>query len=453
MAGDIVVIDAAIALYHRLLDESPDLARQSQQMLDEGMQAEGLFFGSRPVCTLLRPHLISAEQFAQVAEASRLVSAAMRRLGEAMLRDPALMEKLGLGESERRLVAVDPGYTAISAISRLDGFLTPAGLHFVECNGEPPAGGAYTDELAIIFRRLPVVQRFLADGGYAARTFDSRQSLLALILACYHSWGGRDTPSAAIVDWAGLPTASEFELCRRYFEAHGLPTIIVDPRDLDYRDGRLRHGDTAINLIYKRVLVHELLRREDEVRPLLQAYEDGRVCLVNAPRAKLFHKKALFALLGDEEFDVGFVPAERAAIRRHIPWTRRVEEGFTSYRGARVDLLDLVRRERDRFILKPNDEYGGKGITAGWVGDDAAWDAALADALAGDYVVQERVPIARASFPHMVDGQVRYRDLFVDLDPFIVGGEADSLMTRVADTTLLNVSGGGSFLPAFVLSS
>jgi uncharacterized circularly permuted ATP-grasp superfamily protein len=460
------MIDDAIALYHRLLEDDPALARESQRVLDEGLHAEGLFFGDRVLCRVLRPHLITAEQYAQVRGACRLVISATIKLGAAMLRDERLMEPLRLSAGERRLIAVDPGYSAVSAISRLDAFLAGApngrmqdaptgeGLRFIEYNAETPAGGAYTDVLAEVFQRLPVVQRFLKEGGYALHTFDARKSLTALLLDCYHAWGGRGTPTIAIVDWHGVPTASEFELCRRYFAQQGLPAIIVDPRELDYHDGRLRHGERIIDLVYKRVLLSELLLREDDVRPLLQAYEEGKVCMVNSPRAKLFHKKALFALLTDEQYQAGFSAAERAAIARHVPWTRRVQEGYTTFEGARVDLVALVRTQRHRFILKPNDEYGGKGVHVGWEGDDAAWDAALTEALQGDYVVQQRVPVARAPFPALVDGALHFQELSVDMDPFIIAGEAVGLLTRIAGTTLLNVTaGGGSTVPAFVLRS
>jgi hypothetical protein len=191
-----------------------------------------------------------------------------------------------------------------------------------------------------------------------------------------------------------------------------------------------------------------------DVRPLLQAYEEGKVCMVNSPRAKLFHKKVLFALLTDEQYQAGFSAAERAAIARHVPWTRRVQEGYTTFEGARVDLVAFIRSQRQRFILKPNDEYGGKGVHVGWEGDEAAWDAALTEALRGDYVVQQRVPVARAHFPALVDGALHFQELSVDVDPFIIAGEAVGLLTRIAGTTLLNVTaGGGSTVPTFVLRS
>lgn len=445
-------IDDAAAHYNALLTDDVALAAASHDALTGGMAQEGLFFGSRPLCSVLRPHMITVSQYQTVREACLLVISATIKLGAAMLRDERLMEPLALSSREKTLASVDPGYDAVSAISRLDAFLSPEGLHFIEYNAETPAGGAYTDALTALFMKLPVVTRFLAESGHSLQTFDTRHSLTDLLLACYRSWGGRDEPHIAIVDWTGLPTAYEFELCRSYFEAQGVASSIVDPRALEY-DGRvLSHEGQPIRLIYKRVLVHELLAREDEVRPLLQAYEDGAVCMVNSPRDKLFHKKAIFALLTDERYQSLLTVEEREAVRRHVPWTRRVTDSTTTFGGKTVDLLDLVRRDRDRFVLKPNDDYGGAGVAVGWEGSDGEWDAMLQKALEGAYVVQERVPVARATFPEMVEGKLTLRELSVDMDPYIIAGEADGFLTRVAGTTLLNVTaGGGSTVPTFVL--
>ena len=68
-------------------------------------------------------------------------------------------------------------------------------------------------------------------------------------------------------------------------------------------------------------------------------------------------------------------------------------ERTTTYRGADVDLVRFMMDHRERLVLKPNDDYGGKGITLGWTVDGSAWEAAVKAALATPHIVQERVEI------------------------------------------------------------
>jgi hypothetical protein len=89
--------------------------------------------------------------------------------------------------------------------------------------------------------------------------------------------------------------------------------------------------------------------------------------MANPFTCKLVHKKASFAVASDERNAHLFTPVEREAIRQHIPWTRVVEERTTfSPEGEPIDLLPWASEHREQLVLKPNDEYGGKGVLIGW---------------------------------------------------------------------------------------
>ncbi|MER3514870.1 MAG: hypothetical protein C4310_11215, partial [Chloroflexota bacterium] len=101
-------------------------------------------------------------------------------------------------------------------------------------------------------------------------------------------------------------------------------------------------------------------------QPIVRALRDRAVCMGNGFRAKLLHKKSIHAFLTDERNAHLFSAEEQAAIARHIPWTRKVEERKTLYHGQTIDLLPFIADHRERLVLKPNDEYGGKGVVIGW---------------------------------------------------------------------------------------
>ncbi|MGZ5023192.1 MAG: hypothetical protein ACXWAX_11460, partial [Chthoniobacterales bacterium] len=103
------------------------------------------------------------------------------------------------------------------------------------------------------------------------RQFSPVERLLETLLACYREWGGAGAPNIAILDWENLPTENEFVLLRNHFAAHGVRTIICSPDDLEYRRGNLHAGDFHIDLVYKRVLIHEFLARFDDRHPLIRA--------------------------------------------------------------------------------------------------------------------------------------------------------------------------------------
>lgn len=447
------MLSQAVRRYHDLLaDES--ILRDSQAMLDQGLETSRLIFGGRRLSPYLRPHFVTEEDFQRVTRISETVWSAIQKVKDAAVIDSSLIEELGLTEIEKNLVAIDPGYAAVSPTARLDSFLTGEVLSFVELNGESPAGIAFADAASQIFSALPVMQRFSA--WYHLRTLPGSEQMLNVLLGAYAEYLGRQPerpPQIAIVDLKNLPTQEEFILFKNYFESRGYPAIVCSPEELDFNGDVLRCRDFEVDIVYKRLLVNEYLPLMNDYPALLEAYRAHKVCMVNSFRSKLIHKKALFAVLTSERHQHLFSAGERQAIAEHVPWTRHVRQGRTVFNNSEIDLLEFIFEHRERLVLKPNDDYGGHGIYIGWDSSAARWGAALQSALAdGDYLVQQRVPTAREVFPALqADGSVLFTEQLVDLDPLLFFGKVGSAFTRLSSTELANVSSGGGMVPTFLI--
>ena len=448
------MLQEAVRYYHQLLEQE-DLAESSRQMLDQGLERAKLIFGGRRLSPYLRPHFVTETDFARVTKICETVWGAIQKVKDAAVRDETMLDELGITEVERELVKIDPGYTPVSPTARLDSFLIEDDYSFVELNGESPAGIAYADAAYEIFAHLPVMRRFAER--YNLRRFHGRPLMLGALLDAYTEFLGRQPerkPHIAIVDLKGLPTQKEFELFKEYFEGEGYPSEVCAPEELEFSGGRLRCGDFEIDIVYKRLLVNEYLPIIHTDTALLDAYRARAVCMVNSFRSKLIHKKALFAVLTNERYAPLFDADERAAIQKHVPWTRKVRAGKTEKDGEAIDLLEYIAAHPDRLVLKPNDDYGGHGIYIGWSNDAITWEEALKVALAnGDYLVQERVRTARETFPALHDdGTVVLAEQLVDLDPLLFNGKVGSAFTRLSSSELANVSSGGGMVPTFIIS-
>jgi len=440
----------AVADYDRLLTDEKAHLQELQAHLADRLRAAKLTFGGRPLCPFLRPNFVSPAAYDQIRGVCRHIFQAVERV-EAELGE-ALWDRVDLTPEERELAAVHPGYARSSPSARLDSFLTPSAYQFVELNAESPAGIAYSEMLEEVFLELPLLQKFQEK--WTLRRFQARQRLLDTLLACHREAGGRqEHPTIAIVDYEDVPTRTEHLLFREFFSDSGYPSFVCDPRDLVYEKGALRYEGRSIDIVYKRLLVNELIERKDKLQALLAAARDRAVTVVNPFRCKPIHKKAIFAVLTDAEVQPLLSDAQRAAIAAHVPWTRRVREGKDTRDGRTFDLPRYIRENRDHLVLKPNDEYGGKGVSIGWETSDTQWEQALAEALRSSYVVQEKVELQRRSFPELDPEQpeLQFRDLVVDLDPFLFQGEVEGFLTRLSGSSLANVTSGGGQVPGFVV--
>ena len=418
------------------------------------MRAESLTFGDRIHCPFLRPFFLTAEDERRVRAVAEAIAALGERVVQQSLADPRCSRSPRSARKRSASRESIPRYATSSTASRLDAFLLPDSLQFAEYNAESPAGAGYAETLGEVFRDAPVMERF-SERFIVRRKYPLMKLLLDALLDSYREWGGTASPPViAIVDWREVPTWSEFEILQAHFQKEGVPTVLADPRDLVFEGGKLTAHGRRIDLLYRRVLINDIVARPAECAALVDAYASGAVCMANALTCKIPHKKAFFSVLTDEQNSALFSASEHELIRRHIPWTRLLADTKTTREGESFALLEYVRRHRSDFVLKPNDEYGGTGVQLGWENDERQWDAALDRALAdrsSAWVVQERITIRREVFPMQTDNGVQMRDMLVDFAPYLFRGKMAGCLTRLSSTGLANVTSGGGQVPSFVV--
>jgi hypothetical protein len=438
---------SVVDLYTRLLKDERALAQEIEETLESRLRQGNATFGGRVLCPFAMPQFVSREDYDHVRAAARGIYGATLKAWKTL--GPALHDAVGLTAAEREMVALDPGVASPSPLSRLDSFLSPTSYAFVELNAETPAGLGYAEVLADVFMDLGVMRE--VKKSFAIHRPRAAHKLLETLVTCYRQAGGeKPRPTIAIVDYDEVPTRTEHHILRNLFEALGASAIVCDPRRMTFEKGALRHDGQAVDIVYKRLLVNELLEKADEVRPLLDAARAKACVFVNPFGCKPIHKKAIFAILTDEAHQALFDDAERRAITETVPWTRVVREGRTTHEGTEIDLVPFMRARRADLVLKPNDEYGGKGVFLGFESSAAAWDGAIATSLKSPYVVQQKVAIAKQAFPTNAPG-LPSKDFVVDLDPYLFFGEVEGFLTRLSGSSLANVTSGGGQVPAFVV--
>ena len=423
--------------------------------MQDQTKRRGLYFGTRDILTVLRPRFLTTEQYHFLQSAIRAVMPAFDKAYRAALADEKIRAQFYLNDWEETMVREPFGYQEPSPSARMDSFYLPDEgiVQLTEYNAEIPAGQGYTDVLSELFYGLRVMGEFQKQ--YEVRPLPTRNQMLHALLDSYRQWGGTTRPNIAILDWREVPTYSEFVLFKEYFASQGYNAEIVDPRACEYKNGKLVADGFEINLVYKRVLISELVERGDLGlnHPVIRAVRDNAVCMVNPFACKILHKKASLAVLTDERNQHLFTTEEWHALQRFVPWTRVLQERKTIYNGETIDLLPFLAQNKDEFVVKPNDEYGGKGVVLGWTVSQSEWETILRERLQEPTIAQKRVVLPEEPYPSFVDGDVKIYDRMLDTDPYLwYGNYMSGSLCRLSTAALLNVTaGGGSTVPTFVI--
>jgi hypothetical protein len=434
------------------LSKLGDGCAQLESELEGWLAAHDVVFAGRTIPFVLMPHFVSPRQMRRVRRAVESLCAVLNRFCEAYPDDERLQEELALPTFEDSLVRVGPGYPGPLRICRLDAFLAGDSVKFLEFNADSPAGIGYTDVLHEGLRRTIALPR--VDGEFDTGYEPMLPVLIETLLDAYRAMrtgrpGGPElpeTPRLALVDVPGSPSVPEFRIiCAAAAEA-GIEAIHPTTDELSYDGSVLRAGGEPVHLVYRRALIDDLSEGD-----LTAAYRDGAACLVNPPRARVANNKKLMALLDDPRFSHLVESREAEVIAATIPWTRILQPGRVTYGQWVVDLLDFVSDNRARLVLKPASEYGGHDVALGMETEQADWDRIIEEhADAGDFIVQEYVPVPEEMFPTVEDGHVQMRLKRFNINPFGIGGRYAGMITRISDRAVINVSAGGGLLPSVV---
>jgi hypothetical protein len=445
------ILAQAIEHWNDLLGEDAE-AHDRLEVLRKWLTDRELAVEGRPLCTVLRPHLVVERDLDRQAGISERLISAVYKIRDALLGNEGLRRK-HLGKFEEAvggLLELEKRPVADGALIRLDSSLARTQLHFIELNADTPQGTGHNDGVVDFFQRLETFQRF--SERYRARPLRLEGELLDTLVAAWHEWGGAGKPSIATICWGDDPVRiTGLEIDHRYFQRQGIESVLCDPRELTFDGTRLRHGDLAIDVVHRVLLTGECLERTDDLEPVMEAVRAGAVCMVNPFRSELLGHKAVFALLTDPRHDFGFTSEERAAIRAHVPWTRQVVDAkVTAPGGEEVDLADYAMANRSRLVLKPAHDYGGHGVHLGWQESEPEWSSSLERSMEADYIVQHRVELHHEEYPTLA-GSGSSELYYEDTDPFIFRGRLGGVLTRLSASEITNVHASGSLVASFAI--
>ena len=257
-----------------------------------------------------------------------------------------------------------------------------------------------------------------------------------------HEWRltGRARPLASIAIVDEAPEQQylypEFLLFQQLFERHGLHAVITGPASLEWRDGRLWHGDLAIDLVYNRLT--DFYLEQAGSAALREAYlQQGVVLTPNPQLHALYADKRRLALFSDAgRLQALEVPeTTQQILLEHVPHTEVVDA---------ADAQRLWDARRGLFF-KPMAGFGSRAAYRGDKLTKRVWQ----DILAGDYVAQAIVaPGQRMLDEH--DAEKTKKTMKFDLRAYAYDGAVQWVAARMyqGQTTNFRTPGGG-FAPVY----
>ncbi|MEV4511079.1 hypothetical protein AB0K00_19150 [Dactylosporangium sp. NPDC049525] len=301
-----------------------------------------------------------------------------------------LCAQLGVDARATELACAPGARTPLYA--RPDLYHDGTGFRLLELNAGSELGGVDWAAINDAYLRLPDFRRFAAE--HDLRHVDIGEEIATYLRRLAAPVTGGADPVVALTDIS--KTMATYHANYVSFVEHmadrGIDIRITHIADLVERDGRLHVDGTPVDVVMRYFTLEEFCaepQAEEWLAPVLRAQDKGTVVFFASFDHGITANKGSLALVSQLRDDGRLSAEEAAAVDRILPWTRRLTP----------ELLPRCRADRQRLVLKPGSGSSGAGVTAGWEVTDAEWEQALTAALAGSFVVQERVSGAPETVP------------------------------------------------------
>lgn len=411
-----------------------------------------------PTTQLTWPTFVGPEKLRQIKRAPEKLCRLVKSLPERIFHGDAgrISDFYHYGDASLIELLLEEPNGIKGAIARCDFIDGPAGFKCCEVNMSASIGGLESRFWEQKYFTHPTISTFIAECGIHPSHHDSLQSL------CNHVV--EDTVSNGICDDGVLNVAV-------MYPAHATPGEAGVRKAQEVYAGLLRAtgvgargrvvfcggaGELSVKnccLYYGDLRIHAVLNYIADVLPqqIYWCHKAGALSLYNGALTRMMSDKRNLALLSEFGDSEAFDEEERKIIHDHVPWSRVVVEGKTTYRGETVSFPDFLIASRDRLVLKLGIGYAGKEIFVGRFTPADEWNRQVQEAVShGGWMVQEYVE----GYPYLYadgEGNVRPQNVVWGLFCFgsRYGGGYLRMLPRGVRRGVVNSGGGAVEGPIF----
>lgn len=469
----------------RLLLVQDSKHEKEQSRLHEELEHSYAQKRGLPIHWTVTPKLISAPEHRRFKEIAERCHRIMEQASQAFIDKPELRAAFKLDPEIEELSLLERGYTSLIPLARVDIFYNEksGAWKFCELNTDGSSGQVFMHETERILSTSSFAKRFMEHRPLMSySTAENWANTLIEIYKEYANNKGLTQDNAeplhlALLDWEESITAGELFLFKDVFATHGVMAHFVDIRSLHIKDDKLcgcaseisydkqallkgfsqeqsKAGDVyykkiiqedwPLDVIWRRAVTSEMLEKPDAgSQALIEACKQGIVCSVGSFITHLTGIKEFLPLMAGELGCAILNPEDQAFIADHCPRTLKLNNS--------LELDDFIS-DKDAWIIKAAEGYGGSGIYAGKDYSVNVWRDLIRRLAAQDaYVIQEYITPYKS---YELDAEAREFERFDNLlGLYLFKGVYSGILQRIGKQSTITTATGGYYQPVFIAAS
>ncbi|MDO5718232.1 MAG: glutathionylspermidine synthase family protein [Tissierellia bacterium] len=416
--------------YLKIIKSNPEDYFEDYKIMQDRVNNSSAIYKNKPIPVTYQGMFFGRENIEEFKEISKTLMEITRKVTNEYLNNPEYRTHFKYSKKLEELILHDPGYDIPVPICRYDVFYNGIG-DYKFCEFNTDGSSAMNEEMVLgsIMRESKAFKEFERE--YEIKRFELFDSWVKKSIEIYReSKRANDKPNIAIVDFIDKGTTNEFIRFKEAYNEAGYNCEIVDPREIEYKNGKLMHREYRIDMVYRRAVTMDIMENIDEIEQFINAYMEDAFVMIGSFRSQIMHTKLIFKILRLEATQKILSDRENEFLKAHIPNTEEfiTEEDF-----------EKVLNDKDSYILKPYDGYASYKVYAGREYSKDEWEKVLKDLLGQNYIYQDYFDMEKVDFIEFEeDGSYSITPYASVIGMFIYKEEFQGLYTRIGNQALIS---------------
>lgn len=416
--------------YIGIIKENPEYYFNDYKNIVERVNNSNAIYKGEPIPVTYQAMLIGEDNMEEFKDIASKLMVITNKITNKYLESPEYRKLFRYPKMLEDLILHYPGYNMPVPICRYDMFYNGKD-DYVFCEFNTDGSSSMNEDDIIGEIMLDSKAHEKLSEKYQLKQFELFESWVDKAYEIYKSADQAvDKPNVAILDFTGLGITNEFARFKKTFEDKGFNCEIVDPRDVVYKDGKAYKGDFRLDLVYRRAVTVEMIRRYDEIKDFIEAYLNNAFVMIGSFRSQIMHSKLIFKIFRDPMTKEILTDEENNFLEAHIPFTEILEN---------QEDYDTVLENKDKYILKPFDSYSSDGVYAGQEHNREEWKEILDKAYQNDYIYQDYFNMDKVDFvEYDKEGKLHITPFSFVMGMYIYAEQFQGLYTRIGNAALIS---------------
>lgn len=416
-----------------------EAVRQREYILKSTARYHGNY-----VKTCYMPKLFSEYEYEYFSEIIDTLYGIFGKIINRYFDDKDYRKSFGFDERlENLILRCDRRYLTVP-VARIDIFYDEEKKDFKFCEFNTDGSSAMNEDRELNNSIRDTAEFKEYSGRHSVRTCELFYSWIDEMARMYkEKSGGKELKNVAIADFIENASLEEFEVFKECFKKRGYNTEICEIKDMHYDKNVLRtKTGMEVQAVYRRAVTSDILKHYDEVFDFIAATKDNNVLLFGDFFTQIVHNKVLYKLMWDADTLDMLSDKQKEFIIKHVPRTFKASD----ISG------DKIVCNKDRWILKPEDSYGSKGIYPGISYSDDEWKDIVENKVDFDsYIIQEfYTPYTDYNYI-LEDGKLHKKKFYNLTGMYVYNGKLTGIYSRISKDPIISTQYNEMALPTVIV--